>query len=169
MTENAGTGRGRTKGAGAAEGAAREASAGAQEAANAAAGAAQKMSEDFSAAAVNAGQQMSEGVEATVARIRELNERAIAAARAAGLSSLDAYEKALQSFVSVEERLANATQLDWVKAIVGAQAEFVQNISGTYLNAARDMLNAGGGSPGSGSSGAGSSGAGSSGSPTSAR
>jgi hypothetical protein len=86
-------------------------------------------------------QQFHEGVEATVARIRELNERAIEAARAAGTSSLDAYEKALQSFVSVEERMANATQLEWVKAIVGAQAEFVQNISGTYLNAARDMLN----------------------------
>jgi hypothetical protein len=84
--------------------------------------------------------QFNEGVEATVARIRELNERAIDAARTAGVASLDAYEKALQSFVSVEERLANATQLDWVKAIVGAQAEFVQNISGTYLNAARDMF-----------------------------
>jgi len=142
MTENTGTGRGRSRGSAAAEGA--------QDAA-------QKMTEDLSAAAVNAGQQMSEGVEATVARIRELNERAIAAARAAGLSSLDAYEKALQSFVSVEERLANATQLDWVKAIVGAQAEFVQNISGTYLNAARDMLNSAtpgtGTSPGSASSG----------------
>jgi hypothetical protein len=141
MTENAGTGKGRGRGTGAAEGAQQ---------------AAQKMSEDFSAAAINAGQQMSEGVEATVARIRELNERAIEAARAAGLSSLDAYEKALQSFVSVEERLANASQLDWVKAIVGAQAEFVQNISGTYLNAARDMLNAA--SPSSGSASSGSSG-----------
>ena len=101
-----------------------------------------KMSDDFQAQAADATKQFNDGVEATVARIRELNERAIEAARSAGLSSLDAYEKALQSFVSVEERLANATQLDWVKAIVGAQAEFVQNISGVYVNAARDMLNA---------------------------
>lgn len=85
-------------------------------------------------------QETNENVEATVARIRELNERALSAARAAGQASLDAYEKALQSFVSVEERLASATQLDWVKAIVGAQAEFVQNISGVYVSAARDML-----------------------------
>lgn len=106
--------------------------------------------------ASDAAQQMSEGAEATVARIRELNERAIDAARSAGLSSLDAYEKALQSFVSVEERLANATQLDWVKAIVGAQAEFVQGISGTYLNAARDMVNAAGSSGSAGSSSSGS-------------
>jgi ActR/RegA family two-component response regulator len=93
-----------------------------------------------STAADSAAQQVQEGVEATLARIRELNERAMEAARAAGTASLDAYEKALQSFVSVEERLAQASQLDWVKAIVGAQAEFVQNISGVYVNAARDLL-----------------------------
>jgi len=101
------------------------------------------MSDNAGAAQFTA--QFNDNVEATVARIRELNERAIEAARAAGLSSLDAYEKALQSFVSVEERLANASQVEWVKAIVGAQAEFVQNISGTYLEAARDMLATGAG------------------------
>ena len=84
--------------------------------------------------------EMQENVEAAMARIRELNERAMQAARTAGEASLDAYEKAMQSFVSVEERLAGATQLDWVKAIVGAQSEFVQNISGIYVNAARDLL-----------------------------
>jgi hypothetical protein len=89
------------------------------------------------------GQAFNASAEATVQRIRELNERAIAAARAAGASSLDAYEKALQSFVGVEERMADATKLEWVKAIVGAQAEFVQNISSVYLDAAREMLDAG--------------------------
>src|SRR3954470_9228522 len=100
-----------------------------------------KASESMQAGAAHAAQQINENMEATVARIRELNERAIEAARSAGTASLDAYEKALKSFVDVEERLASATQLDWVKAIVGAQAEFVQNISGVYVNAARDMLN----------------------------
>ena len=147
-----------------ARGARNKASDAAADAADAATGTAQKISEEFRASATNAAQQLNENVEATVARIRELNERAIEAARTAGQASLDAYEKAIQSFVNVEERLASASQLDWVKAIVGAQAEFVQNISGTYLNAARDMLNAGPGSSGSGSSGSGSSGSGSSGS-----
>ncbi|HSP37241.1 MAG TPA: hypothetical protein VLR26_05775 [Frankiaceae bacterium] len=84
--------------------------------------------------------QLQENAEAAMARIRELNERAMAAARIAGAAGLDAYEKAMQSFVSVEERLAGATQLDWVKAIVGAQAEFVQAISSTYVDAARELL-----------------------------
>jgi exonuclease VII small subunit len=86
------------------------------------------------------GQNVQENVEAAMARIRELNERAMEAARKAGEASLDAYEKAIQSFVSVEERLANASQLDWVKAIVSAQSEFIQGISGAYVSAARDML-----------------------------
>jgi hypothetical protein len=143
MAETTGSARGgRGKSAsGAAEDAAKSASDSGASAADAAAGTGHRMSEDFRASAANAAQQINENVEATVARIRELNERAIEAARSAGTASLDAYEKALQSFVSVEERLANATQLDWVKAIVGAQAEFVQNISGVYVNAARDMLN----------------------------
>jgi hypothetical protein len=84
--------------------------------------------------------QLQENVESAMARIRELNERAMQAARVAGEASLDAYEKAMKSFVDVEERLAGATQLDWVKAIVGAQAEFVQGISSSYVNAARDLI-----------------------------
>src|SRR3712207_4857569 len=120
-------------------------------------GAAQKMSEDFSAAASSAAttatRQMNEGVEATVARIRELNERAIEAARSAGLASLDAYEKALQSFGSREERLGDASPLGRGEAVGGVQAEFVQNISGTYLTAAREVLNPGGASSSGSSAG----------------
>lgn len=84
--------------------------------------------------------RMQENVEAAMARIRELNERAMEAARTAGEAGLDAYEKAMKSFVEVEERMADATQLDWVKTIIGAQAEFLQNISGSYVNAARDLI-----------------------------
>ncbi len=109
-------------------------------AASATLGAAQKISEEIRSTSA-AAQQFNDSLESTAQRIRELNERAIAAAREAGQSSLDAYEKALQSFVSVEERMADATQLDSVKAVIGAQSEFIQSISGVYLNAARDMLN----------------------------
>ncbi|MDQ1636305.1 MAG: hypothetical protein QOJ32_3114 [Frankiaceae bacterium] len=84
--------------------------------------------------------RMQEDVELAMARIRELNERAMQAARTAGEAGLDAYEKAMKSFVDVEERLADSTQLDWVKTIIGAQAEFLQNISGSYVNAARDLI-----------------------------
>jgi len=46
-----------------------------------------------------------------VKRIRELNEQAIEAARAAGLSALDAYRVALESVVDAEEKLADGSHV----------------------------------------------------------
>jgi hypothetical protein len=85
-------------------------------------------------------QQAREGVETSIRRIRELNERAIAAARQAGGGALDAYEAALESMVSLEQRLAGASQIDWIKAVVNAQADFTKNIGSAYVQAARNAL-----------------------------
>lgn len=84
--------------------------------------------------------QLTEGLEATVQRIRDLNERVINAAKSAGQANLDAYEKALASFLEVEHRLANASQLDWVQGLVRAQSDFVQSLSDVYVKAAREAL-----------------------------
>jgi hypothetical protein len=78
--------------------------------------------------------------EETVQRIRELNERFIESAKAAGNTSLDAYEKALQSMVEFQERAAGASQLDWVASIASAHAKFVQDLSSAYVSAAREMF-----------------------------
>ena len=53
----------------------------------------------------------------TAAPIRELNEKVIAAAKRSGTQSLDAYEKTLASLLSFGEKVAGATQLDWVLAL----------------------------------------------------
>jgi len=73
-------------------------------------------------------------------RIRELTERFIEAAKAAGNQSLDAYEQSLRSLVEFEERTAGASQLDWVSSIAAAHAKFVQDVSAAYVSAARNML-----------------------------
>ena len=64
-----------------------------------------------SAQAVSA--QSIDAIEASVKRIRELNEQAIKAARAAGLSALDDYRAALESVVDAEEKLADGSHVDW--------------------------------------------------------
>ena len=79
-------------------------------------------------------------MEQTVQRIRELNERFIESAKAAGNTTLDAYEKSLQSLIEFQERSAGATQLDWVSSIAAAHAKFVQDVSAAYVSAAREML-----------------------------
>lgn len=73
-------------------------------------------------------------------RIRELNERLIASTKAAGNTTLDAYEKALQSMVDFEEKVAGASQLEWVTALAQTHATFVRDVSSAYTKAARELL-----------------------------
>ena len=69
-----------------------------------------------------------------------LNERLIESSKAAGLTTLDAYEKALKSLLDFEQKVAGASQLDWVSALASTYATFVQDVSGAYTKAARDLL-----------------------------
>lgn len=73
-------------------------------------------------------------------RIRDLNERLIESSKAAGLTTLDSYEKALKSLLDFEQKVAGASQLDWVSAIASTYAMFVQDVSAAYTKAARDLL-----------------------------
>jgi predicted RNA-binding Zn ribbon-like protein len=75
-----------------------------------------------------------------VQRIRELTERFIESAKAAGNQSLDAYEQSLRNLVEFQERAAGASQLDWVSNIAAAHAKFVSDVSAAYVSAAREML-----------------------------
>ena len=78
--------------------------------------------------------------EETATRIRELNEKLIQLAKESGQSSLDTYEKALQSMIDFEKSLAGSSQLDWVTGLANTHAKFVQDLTGFYINAAREAL-----------------------------
>jgi hypothetical protein len=80
------------------------------------------------------------GIEQTVANIREMNERLIESSKTAGTGALDAYEKALQGMLDFEQKVAGASQLDWVTALAETHVRFVQDLSGAYIKAARDSL-----------------------------
>ena len=80
------------------------------------------------------------GVEETANRIRELNEKLIQLAKESGQSSLDTYEKALQSLVDFEKSVASRSQLDWVTGLANTHAKFVQDLTGFYIKAAREAL-----------------------------
>ncbi len=79
-------------------------------------------------------------VDEATQRIRDLNERLIEASRNAGLVTLDAYEKALQSLLDFEEKVASASQIDWVSALATTHAKFIGDLSATYTKAVREML-----------------------------
>jgi Phasin protein len=88
----------------------------------------------------DAAAQFTASTDEAIKRIRELTERFIESARAAGNQSLDAYEQSLRSLVEFTERAAGASQLDWVSSIAAAHAKFVQDVSAAYVSAAREML-----------------------------
>jgi hypothetical protein len=93
-----------------------------------------------SASDSSVGADAASAVEAASERIRELNERILSSAKQAGSTSLDAYEKALQSLVDFEQKAAGATQLDWVSAVADAHARFISEVSGAYVKASRELL-----------------------------
>jgi hypothetical protein len=78
--------------------------------------------------------------QATVDRIRRLNEQIVTSARSAGSDVLDGYEKALKDLAEFETKVTGATHLDWVQAIATAHTQFITGLGSTYVNAARAIL-----------------------------
>jgi hypothetical protein len=60
--------------------------------------------------------------------------------KSAGVVALDAYEKALQSLADFEQKVAKASQLDWVTALAATHAKFVSDLGTSYTSAVRDQL-----------------------------
>jgi hypothetical protein len=81
-----------------------------------------------------------EATDATAERIRDLNERIIESGRKAGNTYLDVYEKTLNSIADYQEKVGEQSQVDWVKTITDAQANFTRDLAGAYTSAARTLL-----------------------------
>ena len=81
-----------------------------------------------------------EAVDATVERIRELNEQILDAGKKAGGAYLSAYEKALQSIADYQEQVAKQTDVEWVSTIVDAQARFTRELTKVFVSTGRELL-----------------------------
>jgi two-component SAPR family response regulator len=81
--------------------------------------------------------------EEAAVRIRDLNNRIIESMKAAGSTSLEAYEKALEGLIGLEVKAADASQLEWVSAIAEMHTNVVRDVSGAYTKATRELLNSG--------------------------
>lgn len=80
------------------------------------------------------------GIEETISRIRDMNERLIETSKSAGRASLDAYEATLKSMVDLSKKSSGGNQLDWVSALATAHAQFIQDLSAAYIKATREAL-----------------------------
>ncbi|MEA2448805.1 MAG: hypothetical protein QOG63_737 [Thermoleophilaceae bacterium] len=79
-------------------------------------------------------------VDATADRIRDLNERILESSKKAGNTYLDVYEKTLNSIADYTERVGENSQVDWVKTVTDAQADFTRQLASAYTSAARSLL-----------------------------
>jgi len=88
----------------------------------------------------DAAASMTAASDEAVQHIRELTERFIESAKAAGNQSLDAYEQSLRTLVDFQEKAAGASHMDWVSSVATAQAKFLRDVTDAYVSAARTML-----------------------------
>jgi len=76
----------------------------------------------------------------TTDRIQQLTEQVLEAGRRAGLSYLDAYDATARTVADYQERLAGASQVEWVTSAVRAQANLTREVSRVYTTTARQLL-----------------------------
>lgn len=98
------------------------------------------MTENVQQSAQKAAQDAMQTMEASVARIREFNEKLIETSKASGNVALDSYEKALKSMLDFQMQMANASQVEWLNTLASTQVQFVQDLSDAYTKAARELL-----------------------------
>jgi hypothetical protein len=110
----------------------RSSSAGASGAASAASAA--------TAAAAEGAAAVDERLEATVKRVRKLNERIIDAGKDAGEATLSSYEKALKAIATTIERGAGKSDVEWISTLATTQAKFLRDVTDAWVSAARGML-----------------------------
>ena len=79
-------------------------------------------------------------LEAATERIRELNERILEASKKAGTTYVDAYEKTLKTIADFQERVGEASPVEWVTTMTNTQADMIRNFAEAYAGAARKAL-----------------------------
>ena len=83
---------------------------------------------------------IAESVETATERVVELNEKAAANGRKAGLAYLTSCEKAIAQMADTYERAVGATKLDWAATAASAQADFTREVTKTYTSAVRELV-----------------------------
>ena len=98
------------------------------------------MSENPADAAASAAAAGTENMEQVAQRVRDLSNQAIEQSKQNGRVWLDAYEKMIDNFLSMQTQAAQSTNVEWVNTLANTNADFVREMSQVYLNAVREQL-----------------------------
>jgi hypothetical protein len=73
-------------------------------------------------------------------RVRDLNERIIESSRRAGKAYLDAYEGSLKGIADYQQKVADASPVEWFSTLMNAQADFTREMAKAVTASTREML-----------------------------
>lgn len=99
-----------------------------------------KTTANTTAAAQNVADAFTPNVEEAVARVRDLNEKLITAAKQNGNVSLDVYEKTLSDMLQYSQQAADSTQVEFISSITKAHADYINAVTKIFTGVARDAL-----------------------------
>lgn len=77
---------------------------------------------------------------AAAARIRELNDKVLIAAKQTGTMSIDSYEQTVRSLLDFGQKVADSTKVEQISEIARLQAWIVNTVTNAYTQAARELL-----------------------------
>jgi hypothetical protein len=79
-------------------------------------------------------------IDAAFEQFKDSGEPWVKAARKAGNLYLDSCEKAVDSAVDFELKVAEATPQEWLKGLIETQAKITRDLTASYTSTARSLL-----------------------------
>jgi hypothetical protein len=78
--------------------------------------------------------------EKIVAAIRDGQEELLASSRKTAVEAAEAMEQTLAMFADADDKLAEATDIEWMSRLLRARATFTRELLGASSRFARDLL-----------------------------
>jgi hypothetical protein len=79
-------------------------------------------------------------VQDATAQVQEVTERLVEASKKVANEYLDLTEKTVQSIVGVQRQVAEQTDVEWVAAVIDAQAKFNADVTKVVVQSGRELL-----------------------------
>lgn len=76
----------------------------------------------------------------SVARVRDMNEKIVEAAKKHGQVTLDMYEKTLADILKFQQEAADSSQVDFISSVTKAYSEYMSAMTKAWTAVARDAL-----------------------------
>lgn len=79
-------------------------------------------------------------IDSAFEQIVKFNEQFAAAARKTGALYLDAYEKAVERAVELENKAADHAQQEWIESAIRTHSDMTKELTAAYTSTARSLL-----------------------------